>query len=115
MKLDYAYTDLANLFDHHSPEQDLTVIRSVAFDSRRISNGDGVLFFALEGVFRDGHNFIQDAYEKGVRYFIVSKPGYTENLTDAKEIVVENTYSSLQALAKHHRNCFHRILRVLSM
>ncbi len=106
MKLDYAYTDLANLFDHHSPEQDLTVIRSVAFDSRRISNGDGVLFFALEGVFRDGHNFIQDAYEKGVRYFIVSKPGYTENLTDAKEIVVENTYSSLQALAKHHRNCF---------
>ena len=105
MKLDYAYKELAHLFTN-TPVQDTSLIHSVAFDSRRISNGEGVLFFALEGIFRDGHDFINDAYEKGVRHFVVGKSGYTNQLPGANEILVEDTFTALQRLAKHHRSRF---------
>lgn len=105
MKLDYAYTDLALLFTDTAVQDD-SIIHSVAFDSRRVSSGDGVIFFALKGVFRDGHEFIQDAYERGVRHFVVSEKGCTSQLVDAQEIVVEDTFDALQSLAKHHRSRF---------
>ena len=87
-------------------EKDTSPIRSVAFDSRRISNGESVLFFALDGVFRDGHDYIEQAYRKGVRHFVVSKAGYTKHLVNSKEILVANALEALHLLAKYHRHRF---------
>ncbi len=102
LKLDYAYHELALLLNGSKVENE-SIIHSVAFDSRRITHGKHVLFFALEGVFRDGHDFIEDAYNRGVRHFVVSKSGQTDHLQDAHEIKVDNTLSALQQLAAHHR------------
>lgn len=105
MKLDYSYREIAKLLSNTTSE-DETLIRAVAFDSRRISVGEGILFFALDGVHRDGHDFISSAYEKGVRHFVVSKTGTTRKLEGASEIVVSNTLRALQTLAAHHRSRF---------
>ena len=105
MKLAYAYNDISLLLSQESSD-DLAIISSVVFDTRRIANPNGVLFFALEGVFRDGHDFIEDAYSKGVRHFVVSKKNSASHLSGAKEIVVPNVLWSLQDLAAHHRKQF---------
>ncbi|MDX2359160.1 MAG: alanine racemase [Crocinitomicaceae bacterium] len=105
MKLEYVYKDISLLISKESSD-DQSIISSVVFDTRRIANPKGVLFFALEGVFRDGHDFIEDAYAKGVRHFVVSKRNYTKHLEGAHEIVVNNVLWSLQNLAANHRKQF---------
>jgi alanine racemase len=82
-----------------------SIITKLIIDSRSIVNPEDSLYFALSGQ-RDGHDFIKDAFEKGVRNFIVSKAVYTEEFPDANFIVVENTLIALQQLAQSHRSRF---------
>lgn len=105
MKLDYRYPEIEAILGG-TPSEDPVVIRSIAFDTRRILDGSSVLFFALEGVFRNGHDFIPDAYDKGVRRFVVSQAGSTSQFPDALEIVVPDTLKALQELAAWHRKRF---------
>ena len=72
MKLDLSYQDLSSIFNASLPKAALK-IESVAFDTRKIINGSNTLFFALRGEFRNGHEFINEAYAKGVRTFVISK------------------------------------------
>jgi alanine racemase len=104
LNLNYTYKEIASLFDVSTDDE--TIIGAVAFDSRKLFVAKSVLFFALDGVFRDGHDYIKDAYEKGVRHFVVSKSGYTEDYVDAYEILVDNTLEAIQFFAKHHRSKF---------
>lgn len=76
-------------------------------DSRKVLFPATSLFFALKGARRDGHSFIPEVYEKGVRNFIVS---HTETGTlppDANIILVKDTLLALQAIAAYHRKRFH--------
>ena len=82
------------------------MITNVSYDTRKIHSGASSLFFALNGSFRDGHSFIEAAYQKGVRHFVVSKPGITAHMEDAYELVVPDTFESLQQLARFHREQF---------
>jgi alanine racemase len=104
LKLDLSYQDLATIFSIPLPKSTLT-IESVAFDTRKIINGNNTLFFALKGEFRDGHEFINEAYNKGVRTFVVSN-STTEDLKGATFIQVEDSLLALQTLAKNHRDQF---------
>jgi UDP-N-acetylmuramoyl-tripeptide--D-alanyl-D-alanine ligase len=47
------------------------VIESFEIDSRRLSKGQG--FIAFKGISVDGHDYIKDAYNKGCRFFIISR------------------------------------------
>jgi len=105
LKLEYAYNDLSLLLAN-STSKNNSIISSIAFDTRRIYNGEGVLFFALKGNFRDGHDFLKAAHDKGVRHFVVQQAGVTSNLIGANEIVVKNSLGALVDLAKHHRSRF---------
>lgn len=78
-------------------------ISELAYDSRKIRKGANSLFFALKNV-RDGHLFIDDAYRKGVRSFVVSRKDIDfASYGDANFIVVRDTLSALQELAGFHR------------
>jgi alanine racemase len=82
-------------------------IARLSIDSRKIQDPETVLFFALRGPRHDGHHFIRDLYERGVRNFVVSKT--TENidlLFEANIIKVDDTKRALQDLAAHHRRSF---------
>ena len=57
---------------------DLSVTEIVT-DTRQLSITEGLLFFALKGKNHDGHSFIENLYQKGVRNFVVEElPAETE-------------------------------------
>ncbi|WP_345948126.1 bifunctional UDP-N-acetylmuramoyl-tripeptide:D-alanyl-D-alanine ligase/alanine racemase [Mucilaginibacter sp. PAMB04274] len=73
-------------------------------DSRQISNAAECLFFALQGR-RDGHVFIDEAYNQGVRNFVVlQQPG--GEYQAANFLIVPNVLQALQTLAVYHRSRF---------
>ncbi|MFV0216135.1 hypothetical protein OBJ92_03680 [Empedobacter falsenii] len=49
------------------------IIDQIFFDSRMIVNPTHGIFFALHVNQKDGHLYIQDAYQKGIRNFVVEK------------------------------------------
>lgn len=82
---------------------DSGVVQKIAIDSRVISGGKSTLFVALKTSKNDGHNFIQEAYNKGVRNFIIEKKIKFSETPDASFVLVENSKETLQKLATHHR------------
>ena len=81
------------------------LIEHLVYDSRRIQYGSTSLFFALIARHKDGHEFIGDAYKKGVRNFVISKR-QGAIFEDANFIVVDDTLQALQDLAAYHRSRF---------
>jgi len=82
------------------------LIHSFSYDTRKITQPENVVFVALKGDFRNGHLFIEDAYLKGIRSFIVSEEIDTEQFKEATFILVSDTLWALQEIAKHHRQKF---------
>ena len=80
-------------------------ISDLLIDSRHLMDPAQALFFALQSNRNDGHKYIEDLYEKGVRAFVVRHqpealcPG-------ASFIVVADTLKALQTLASYHRQQF---------
>ncbi|HVK97558.1 MAG TPA: Mur ligase family protein, partial [Flavisolibacter sp.] len=83
-----------------------TVIVNIYFDSRRIYTPNSAVFFAIITRQNDGHHFIEDAYDKGIRTFIVSSPGIETKVPDANVLLVKDTLAALQKLAAFHRRNF---------
>jgi alanine racemase len=81
-------------------------IQEVIIDTRKVITPEGTVFFALLGEFRDGHDYVEVAIEKGVQYFVVSKLPNDNFLEKATFIQVPNTISALQDLAAYHRKKF---------
>lgn len=104
MKLNLTYRALAEIISGESDLKDPTaIVHTVHYDTRLISNHQEGVFFAIKG-HKNGHQYVLDAYDKGVRLFVVSEDVEINN--DASIIKVENTLSALQKLAKYHRNQF---------
>ena len=75
-------------------------------DSRSLGFPEETLFFALVTKRGDGHRYIGDLYDRGVRQFIVSERPTDDMLLRmplATFLLVENTLSALQQLAQKHR------------
>jgi len=81
-------------------------IDSVAIDTRRIYAGSSTAFFALQGEFRNGEDFVGQAYELGVRLFVVRNAELSSTYSEAQFLVVENVLFALQELAAAHRRRF---------
>lgn len=83
-------------------------INSIATDSRTISQGRGLLFFAIVGQHHNGHDYITALYkEHGLRRFVISeiRPEF-HDLPEASFLLVDNTLTALQQLATYHRQRF---------
>ena len=79
------------------------IIHRVAYDTRKLSDTQNTVFFALSGKFRDGATYIADAYQKGVRLFVVQSMFGLDSFKDACFFVVDSPLTALQYLAKAHR------------
>ncbi len=75
---------------------------SVQTDTRKLKTGD--LFFALKGPNFNGNQFASAALEAGSAYAVVDDPSLAG--TDSRIIVVDDVLTTLQQLAKHHRQQF---------
>ncbi len=79
----------------------------VVTDTRQLSLTDGLLYFALKGRNHDGHSFIGNLYQKGIRIFVVEKlPAEIKNYSEAAFILTADTVEALQSLASHRRKSF---------
>ncbi|MEZ5018468.1 MAG: bifunctional UDP-N-acetylmuramoyl-tripeptide:D-alanyl-D-alanine ligase/alanine racemase [Flavipsychrobacter sp.] len=82
------------------------LIEALAIDSRKIALADETLFIALRTEHRNGHAFLKQVYEKGVRNFLVSEDIETAAFPQANIIKVEDTLKALQTIATEYRNLF---------
>ncbi|MGL5111005.1 MAG: Mur ligase family protein, partial [Flavobacterium sp.] len=82
-----------------------TIIDAVAIDSRSLQSGSSTLFFALIGPNNDAHLYLKDVIQQGVTHFVVQY--IPDNCVGkAQFLVVNNTLTALQELAKYHRSLF---------
>lgn len=82
-------------------------ITDILLDSRRLISPDKCIFIALQGRRNNGHDYIPELYEKGIRNFIISqKLTELDNYTGGNFILVNNTLKALQSLSIAHRNKF---------
>lgn len=82
-------------------------ISHILLDSRKMTDPKGSIFFAIRGKRHDGHVYIQELYEKGVRHFVVSQHLDLSAMQGANVIQVTDTVRALQLLAAQHRKHFH--------
>ena len=70
-------------------------------DSRKLINAAGAVFFAIRGDRHDGHQYIEEAYQKGIRYFVVEEGVSTVNtpLPEAGILRVKSSITALQQAA----------------
>ncbi len=81
-------------------------IEHLLLDSRKIYSPSTSLFFALKGPRRDGHQFILELYNKGVKSFVVSEKIKIADFPEASFILVDDTLEALQRLGAFHRKQF---------
>ncbi|MEZ5197069.1 MAG: Mur ligase family protein, partial [Bacteroidales bacterium] len=102
----YTITEIANVINGEIITNgfDDDVITDILIDSRRLINPENTVFFALITKKNDGHQFIKELFDKGVRSFILSDKNFIIN--EANCILVKNTLEALQQLTAFHRKKF---------
>ncbi len=81
-------------------------IDALLTDSRKYSPGGTLLFFALSGPRRNGHQYIPLLFEKGQKYFVVSHLPDLSRFPGAVFLQVPDVLEALQKVAAAHRNRF---------
>ena len=82
-----------------------TVLDAIVYDSRKIGDVANTVFFAFVGENGNGHQFLDVAYEKGIRIFVVSED-ISKIKDDAQYILVKDSWRALFALASYQRQQF---------
>lgn len=104
MQGSYTVSEVKDIINATGDVVNNSQLSTLLTDSRRIINPAASLFFALSNR-RDGHQFIVEAFEAGVRAFVVKQ--HTDVvMADANFLVVDDVLEALQKLAAHHRQEF---------
>ena len=105
MNLQFSIQDICNILRVEPPPaaNPSFQIRNVILDSRSPRMSVVSLFFCLKGQKTDGHEYLEDAQKKGVKFAIVDH--YVEGF-DIVQIVVDDVLNALQILASEHRSRF---------
>ncbi|MBO3272768.1 bifunctional UDP-N-acetylmuramoyl-tripeptide:D-alanyl-D-alanine ligase/alanine racemase [Hymenobacter defluvii] len=81
-------------------------VQHLLLDSRRADAQAGGVFFALRGAQHDGHRYLAEVYQRGVRLFVVDQPDGLPALPGAGVLLVPDSLAALQAVAAAHRRRF---------
>ncbi len=81
-------------------KKELNVL-DISIDSRSLRNTENTLFFTLKGNNHNAHDFLNDLYAKGVRYFVVSQD--VSLPTDAIVFKVDDALRALQRFVAFYR------------
>lgn len=82
---------------------DDVAIEELCIDTRKIVQPESAVFIALKTSNRNGHSYIANAYEKGVRSFIISDEISTRAFPESNFIKVTDTNDALQQIAINKR------------
>ena len=75
-------------------------IEGVSIDSREVTERD--LFIPLTVGSRDGHDFVNGAFDNGCRAFMISEDDAAERIPEGDVILVPDTLKAMQDLAYHY-------------
>jgi alanine racemase len=81
-----------------------SIISRLSTDSRSGLSGSDTLFIAIKGLHHDGHKYIIQAWNQGIRNFIAQRQ--IELPGPANWIIVEDSVQALQQIATAHRKQF---------
>lgn len=85
-------------------------IQTIYIDTRQITLSEHSLFIAINTTKNDGHLYLEHAYQKGIRNFIIEKAFFNHHSHTLHEntnyLIVENSVHALQKLARYHRQTF---------
>lgn len=87
-------------------KSDFTV-SELCIDSRKLTSTAEVLFIALHGEQHDGHCYIGELYNRGVRAFLVSEKLDYAAYPEAGFLIYNDSLEGLQRLASARRDAFH--------
>lgn len=101
------FSELSSIITSKSQHITLnTPIQHIITDSRRLSAPATTIFIAIQGVYHDGHKYIPQLINLGVKNFILEKSSSLAPYPDCNYIEVENSISALQSIAEFHRSLF---------
>ncbi|MDD5571281.1 MAG: bifunctional UDP-N-acetylmuramoyl-tripeptide:D-alanyl-D-alanine ligase/alanine racemase [Bacteroidales bacterium] len=109
MLLNYDISKIAQIIkgEFLNKHDGTALVKNIFIDSRTLSNFESSLFFAIAGKRHNGHNYLIELYEKGIRNFVVSeKPANINLMPEANILFVKNTLTAIQQLASSHRKNF---------
>ena len=102
----YNLQDITKIINAEYIGNENLFFNKVIIDSRNIINSKNVLFVAIIGKNNNGHKYIKDVYNQGVRAFVVSENIKLEQYPEAAFIKVENTLTALQQIMTYKRSLF---------
>ena len=101
----YNTFEIASIIDAEVKDLKRRKIDWLLTDSRSLCYPESTIFFAIKTERGNGHLYIADLYQRGVRAFVVSETPQG-NFPDADFLFVPNTLTALQSLAAYHRSRF---------
>ncbi len=82
-------------------------ISVLLIDSRSLTFPEESMFFAITTATNDGHRYVRELYDKGVRVFCVTHiPENMSGCDDAQFFIVDDVTKALQKIASSHRDSF---------
>lgn len=105
----YSALEIASIIAANKTEltENTLTIQYLIIDSRKVNFPEKSLFFAIKGERNNGHDFISDLYERGVRNFVISDKDFkTSKFPSSSFFFVDDTLAALQQLAAYHRTQF---------
>ncbi len=110
--MNYSITEISNVLElanEHIIDED-AIVSQLLTDSRSLTSPRETIFFALRTDAGDGHNYIPDLFDKGVRNFVVARDYFPlPECAGANYLAVESPLEALQALATFHRRRFREL------
>ncbi len=78
-------------------------IQTLLIDSRKAVINKGSIFIAIKGERHDGHLFLKELFDLGMRQFIVEQEIDKTQFQGANILRVNSSLKALQSIAAHHR------------
>ena len=103
--MNWSLKEIVQLVGSNSKVEELQITH-VSIDSRNVNLGNNTLFVAIVGERNDGHKFISELYQKGVRAFLVQKEESSKQFPQANFIKCGDSLVALQKIAASYRARF---------
>ena len=104
--MDYSILEIADIVKAKTGNLTTATVNTLLIDSRSLTYPESTLFFAIRTKSNDGHKYIKQLYDKGVRNFVVEYIPEEKFDDNTNFVIVKDTLSALKQVAKYHRQRF---------
>lgn len=101
----YSAKELASVINARLVGDPDKLAGQIVTDSRTLTSPGLSMFIAIKGERHDGHAFIHDLYQHGVRCFL-AESSYSQFEPDATYLIVNNSLEAFHKIAAYHREKF---------